>query len=469
MNLILIYVFNIFLNESCKSYTSLNKYFSLKTSVITRFIFLLVFIFCILKPGDAICQPGGSKDEENSALKSFDDTEYRKLSTDLLIDDNIAFAARTYKMLWNLPGIKQGGFPKTADRNGNLITCDPSWWTSGFLPGSLCLLYGVTHDDSLKIHAERYLSELAKFQFALDNHDIGWIINSSFVNWYRITVSEQYRIVIEQTAKSLITRYNPKVGCIKSWDESPRSLKNGWNFPVNIDNMMNLELLMEAFKITKDSTFQKIAIRHADTTLKNHFRSDYSSYHVVDYNSLTGEARRKQTVQGYSDQSSWARGQAWGLYGFTMMYRETGIKRYLIHAGNIADFIVNHPRLPVDKIPYWDFDSPDIPSTYKDASAGAIICSALIELSQYVGKEKSLKYISIAKQQLESLSTSYYHTEPGENSCFLLKHCVGSLPEHSEVDVPLIYGDYYYLEAMSRYKKRIIAANEEFRNNALRH
>lgn len=293
------------------------------------------------------------------------------------MNENIDFAVKQYKLMGNSLAAKPGEFPKTADKNGGLVTCNSSWWTTGFWPGSLCFLYSETHDDSLKIQAETYLSELAKYQFVLDNHDIGWIVNSSFVNWYRLAGNEQYGKIIVQTAKSMITRFNPIVGCIRTWDVSEH--RKGSDFLVNIDNMLNLELLMEAFKISKDSTFLKIAIQHADNTLKNQFRPDNSSYHVVDYDSTTGEVRRKETGQGFSDDSAWSRGQAWGLYGFTMMYRETGELRYLKQAENIAEFIVNHS--------------------------------------------------------------------------------LGALPENSEVDVPLIYADYYYLEALLRYKKLVLSGS----------
>lgn len=396
---------------------------------------------------------------QNYLAKSISKSQDQKQKSHVqLIADEIDFAVKQYKLMRNLVGTIPGAFPKTTDKNGGLETCNSSWWTTGFFPGSLCLLYNETHDESIKIQSKEFLSELAKYQFILDNHDIGWIINSSFGNWYRLTGNEQYGKVIVQTAKSLITRFNPTVGCIRTWDKS--ELRKGSDFLVNVDNMLNLELLMDAFNISRDSLFLKIAIQHADKTLKNQFRSDNSSFHVVDYNSSTGEVRSKKTGQGYADNSSWARGQAWGLYGFTMIYRETRNLRYLKQAENIAEFIINHPRLPADKIPYWDFDSPDIPNTYKDASAGAIICSALIELSQFVKKKQSKRYLSIAKQQLMSLSSPYYHAELGKNSCFILKHCVGALPGNSEVDVPLIYADYYYLEALTRYKKLILSTGK---------
>lgn len=369
------------------------------------------------------------------------------------MEDNIGFAVQQYKFMDSLLTTGSNQFPITTDQNGNMVSGGASWWTAGFYPGSLCLLYGETKDESLKIQAEDLLSEIEPLQYSMDNHDIGWIVNSSYGNFYRLTKKKQFGDVIIQTAKSLITRYNPAVGSIQSWDKSTWTEKKGWSFPVNIDNMMNLELLMEAYKITLDSSFLNIAIQHADRTMKDHFRSDNSSYHLVDYDPLSGKVRKKQTSQGYADESSWARGQAWGLYGFTMMYRETGKQSYLEQVQKIADFIVNHSRLPDDKIPYWDFDAPDIPNTYKDASAGAIICSALMELSQYVDKERSEIYRSTAEQQLKSLSSPYYRAQPGENAGFLLKHGVGALPANSEVDVPLIYADYYYIEAMVRLKK----------------
>lgn len=369
------------------------------------------------------------------------------------IEINIGLAVEQYKYMDSMLRTRVNRFPISADQNGNLESGGASWWTAGFYPGALCLLYGETKDEILKIQAEKLLSEIEPLQYSTENHDIGWIINSSFGNFYRLTIEEKYGEVLIQTAKSLLTRYNPAVGSIRSWDKSAWTEKKGWVYPVNIDNMMNLELLMEAYKITSDSAFLNIAIQHADRTLKDHFRADNSSYHLVDYNPLTGKVRKKQTSQGYSDASSWARGQAWGLYGFTMMYRETGKQRYLEQAQKIADFLVHHPRLPEDKIPYWDFDAPDIPHTYKDASAGAIICSALVELSQYVDKERSEMYRSTAEQQLISLSSPYYHAQPGENAGFILKHGVGALPADSEVDVPLIYADYYYIEAMVRLKK----------------
>ncbi|MDR1938447.1 MAG: glycoside hydrolase family 88 protein, partial [Tannerellaceae bacterium] len=248
-------------------------------------------------------------------------------------------------------------------------------------------------------------------------------------------------------AESLASRFNPVIGCIKSWDHNT----NKWQFPVIIDNMMNLEFLFWASRESGDSKYRDICISHADKTITNHFRPDYSSYHVVSYDTITGQVEKKNTHQGYADESAWARGQAWGLYGFVVMYRETQDVKYLEQAKNIAGFILNHPNLPADKIPFWDFNAPDIPNAKRDASAGAIICSALVELSGYVDEDLSKSYLQVAETQIRTLSSPEYFAEKGTNANFILKHSVGHLPGNSEIDVPLTYADYYYIEAMLRF------------------
>ena len=276
------------------------------------------------------------------------------------------------------------------------------------------------------------------------------MLNCSFGNGNRLTGEEKYNGVLMTGAKSLSSRFRPRIGCIQSWNST-----KGWQYPVIIDNMMNLELLMWAFKNSGDSTFYNICVSHSDTTMKNHFRPDYSSYHVVSYDTTTGRVEIKQTAQGASDGSAWARGQSWGLYGYTVMYRETKLERYLNQATHIADFMINHPNMPQDKIPYWDFNAPGIPDAKRDASAGAVMASALIELSGYVQPELGKKYLDIAEQQLRSLASPAYMARPGRNGNFVLMHSVGSIPGKFEVDVPLTYADYYFIEALMRYKKLI--------------
>jgi unsaturated chondroitin disaccharide hydrolase len=279
-------------------------------------------------------------------------------------------------------------------------------------------------------------------------HDVGFMINNSYGHGYRLTQDTLYRAGLLRAAKSLCTRFNPAVGCIKSWDGHEQ-----WPFPVIIDNMMNLELLFNAFKISGDSLFYRIAISHANTTLKNHFRADYSSYHVVAYDPHSGAVLSKVTHQGYSDQSAWARGQSWGLYGFTMCHRETKNSQYLEQARHIANFLLHHAHLPADKVPYWDYDAPAIPNEPRDASAAAILCSALYELCSFCTPAESTAFKQAADQILAALSSRSYRTPAGKLNLFLLQHSVGSKPGNVEVDVPLIYADYYFLEANLRKLK----------------
>jgi unsaturated chondroitin disaccharide hydrolase len=362
-------------------------------------------------------------------------------------DQNFIDAAAQYKVLGkNLPADK---FPRTFyPTTGKYEFSNSSWWCSGFYPGTLLYLYEETKDQSLLTEAERILKVLEKEKNNTSTHDLGFMMFCSFGNADRIAPKPEYKDILLTSARSLITRFNPKVGCIKSWDGKPGE------FLVIIDNMMNLELLFWASRVTGDSTFYKVAVTHAETTMKNHFRPDYSSYHVVNYNSETGAIQQKRTAQGAADESAWARGQAWGLYGFTVMYRETKDPKYLDQAKHIAGFLLNHSNLPADKIPYWDFNAPGIPNALRDASAASVMAAALIELADYVDASSRAKYLQTAEIQLQTLSNSTYKAAPGSNGGFILQHGVGHLPAKSEVDVPLTYGDYYFVEAMIRYKNR---------------
>lgn len=334
--------------------------------------------------------------------------------------------------------------PRTLD-NGNLKLVATRDWTSGFFPGVLWYLDEYYKTDEWKSEARKFTTYMEKEKTNGTTHDMGFKVFCSVGNAYRLTNDAHDREVIIQSAKTLATRFNPKTGVILSWDHS----RDKWVNPVIIDNMMNLELLFEATKLTGDSSFYKIAVSHANTTMKNHFRPDYSSYHVVDYDPQTGAILKKTTHQGYSNASAWARGQAWGLYGYTLCYRYTKNPVYLKQAENIAKFIFNNPHMPKDQVPYWDFDAPQIPNEPRDASAAAVIASGLYELSKYSKQGKN--YYQKANRILNSLSTSY--TAPaGTAKGFILLHSTGSKPSNSEVDVPLSYGDYYYLEALLRYK-----------------
>ncbi|MGN6533729.1 MAG: alpha-L-fucosidase [Ginsengibacter sp.] len=344
------------------------------------------------------------------------------------------------------PGSNTGELvsPRTLE-DGKLKLVTSRDWTSGFFPGQLWFLYQYTRNNEWKKEAEKFTADIEREKFNSTTHDMGFKIYCSFGNGYKLTKDAHYKDVIIQSAKTLSTRFNPTAGVIRSWDHN----KQKWDYPVIIDNMINLELLFEATKLTGDSSFYKIAFTHAVNTMKNHYRPDYSSYHVVDYDSATGKIIKKTTHQGYSNESAWARGQAWGLYGFTMCYRETKNKDFLTQAEHIASFILNHANLPKDGIPYWDFDAPDIPDEPRDASAGAVIASALYELAAY--SKNSVSYKKAADKIMKSL-TDHYRSPLGENDGFILMHSTGSKPSNSEVDVPINYADYYYLEALLRKK-----------------
>jgi len=335
--------------------------------------------------------------------------------------------------------------PRTVE-NGQFKMVGSGDWTSGFFPAELWYFYQYTKDKRWLQLAKKYTEDIKPEQFNKGTHDLGFMIYCPFGNGYRLTGDPAYRAVIIQAAKSLSTRYNATAGVIKSWDHNG----DKWKYPVIIDNMMNLELLFEATRLTGDSSFYKIAVTHANTTLKNHFRPDFSSYHVIDYDTLTGKVLQKVTAQGYANESAWARGQAWALYGYTMCYRETKNRVYLTQADGIADFILNNKITPVDGIPYWDYNDPKIPETSRDASAASITASALYELAKYSAHAK--RYKAAADKILNSLTTKYTG-KIGSNYGFILTHSTGHRPAKSEIDVPINYADYYYLEALLRSKK----------------
>jgi hypothetical protein len=327
------------------------------------------------------------------------------------------------------------------------MTAKPNWWTSGFFPGCLWYLYEYSKDERFKEAAENMTSRIEKEKNNKGTHDLGFMLYCSFGNGLRLSGNESYNEVLLTGARSLATRFRPNIGCIQSWNS-----RKGWQCPVIIDNMMNLEFLMWAFNRSGDSTFYKICVSHSDTTIKNHFRPDFSTYHVVSYDTISGKVEKKQTAQGFADESAWSRGQTWGLYGYVVMYRETGLQKYLDQAVHIADFLINHPNMPADNIPYWDFNAPGIPDAKRDVSSGAIMASALIELSGMVDESSAAKYLAVAETQLRALASPAYRAKLGENGNFILKHSVGSLPGKSEVDVPLTYADYYFIEALLRYR-----------------
>lgn len=351
-----------------------------------------------------------------------------------------------YKLLMeDLPG---GKLPKTFVKATNYLeTSGPDWWTSGFYPGTLWLLYEETKDSSLLKEAKRVQSILVKQQTNDKLADLGAIMYNSFGTAMKIDPQISYQKALLASAKTLLKRYNAKVKAIRSWD----TRQNDKEFVVVIDHLMNLELLFWATHATGDSSYYKVACNEAETIWKNHVRPDYSTCQVVTFETKTGKVKQKRNAQGYSDESCWSRGQAWALYGFTTLYRETKNPTYLGYAEHIAQFILDNPNLPRDKVPYWDFNSPEIPNTYRDASAAAIMSAALLELSGYSIKN-SKTYFKTGEEMLETLASPEYTALLGANGGFVLMHGAGYIPVMAEVDVPLPYADYYYIQALKRYK-----------------
>jgi unsaturated chondroitin disaccharide hydrolase len=384
----------------------------------------------------------------------------------LFISENFKNAQKHLNKMLDVADVKKLQYPRTINKNGVLVTTDMYDWTPGFFPGLLWNTYEFNQDDKLQAEAIKWTQSLEPLKNFEEHHDLGFMMYCSYGNAYRFTKNKLYKDILVQSARSLSTRYNATTGSIKSWNTF-----NSWHgnkkysFPVIIDNMMNLELLFFASAVTGDTSFKHIALTHALNTMKNQIRSDYSSYHVVCYDTLTGKVEGTETAQGLADNSTWARGQAWGIYGFTMVYRESKDKRFLKTAQGMADYFINHPNLPADKVPYWDFNllekgyipgvnsnANNVMDLFRDASAASITASALLELSLYSGV-KGKKYYDFAIQILHSLASANYMAAPGTNANFILKHSVGSIPHNGEIDVPLIYADYYFLEALNRYNQ----------------
>lgn len=355
-------------------------------------------------------------------------------------ESQLKFAARKYQ-----PGLH----PRSTNPDGSVRLADYKDWTTGFFPGSLWYGYELSGDKELRSQAQRFTLALDSVRYLKNTHDVGFMLFCSYGNAYRLTGDKIFLPALSDGAKNLAARFNAKVGAIKSWDFS------WWHFPVIIDNMMNLEYLYWAGKQFGHQDYISVADKHALTTLKNHFRKDFSSYHVVDYDPSTGRVIRKATHQGLADESAWSRGQGWALYGFTMCYKNTHRQDFLRQARKIAEFIINHPGLQKDRIPAWDldvhnaYDKDKDGEAPRDASAAAVIASALLELSTLV--DDGQQYFSFAEEMLKTLSSEKYLAKPGENNLFILKHSVGALLYNSEIDTPLDYADYYYLEALKRY------------------
>lgn len=378
-----------------------------------------------------------------------------KTDTDF-VDNALKYcAAQTERSIRELKGNSSTDYsmmPRNVLKNESKWNCRKATkeeWTAGFWPGVLWYDYEYTGDEKIKLEAEKYTASL-KFlsEIPAYDHDLGFLVFCSYGNAYRLTGNPEYKKIILNTADSLATLFNPKVGTILSW---PREVKQqNWPHNTIIDNMINLEMLFWAAKNGENKSLYDIAVSHANVTMKNHFKPDYSCYHVVVYDTITGKKIKGITHQGYSDESMWARGQSWAIYGYTVCYRETKNPEYLDFAQKVTDVYLKN--LPDDYVPYWDFNAPDIPNAPRDASAAAITASALLELSTFVKNGKGDHYRDMAIKMLKSLHDNYQSGK--QNPSFLL-HSTGHWPAKSEIDASIIYADYYYIEALIRLKKMI--------------
>lgn len=346
------------------------------------------------------------------------------------------------QMEQNLEVFQDSLWPNTpVQKIGKRRLCNIYNWTSGFFPGSLWYTYELTGDEKLKAQAIKYTNLLNPIRHYKDNHDIGFMMNCSYGNALRLSPNDTIQAVLVKTADNLCERFDPQIGCIRSWNFGH------WNYPVIIDNMMNLDLLFNASKLTGSNKYYDVAVKHAKTTMKHHFRPDFTCYHVVSYNN-DGTVESKGTHQGKHHESSWSRGQAWAVYGYTACYRETQDTDFLKHAIHIANMIMERVKTD-DNIPYWDYNAPALKDTPRDASAAAVTASAFLELSTFAPDGQ--KYYKYAENLLKNLSGKEYLAEKSTNQGFILMHSVGSLPHGSEIDTPINYADYYYLEALKRY------------------
>lgn len=377
----------------------------------------------------SVCKSTGNKEEETG-----DNTDLSKNALEI-----------RYQKLLEYP-VNPIGFPRSMTLKPEEIHKVPSKdWTSGFFPGNLWQIYKLTGDEKYKQKATEWTAHMEDQKYNDRTHDMGFKVYCSFGEGFELTSNSHYKDVILESSKTLCTRFNSNVGSIRSWDFNA----DIWEYPVIIDNMMNLELLFEATRLSGDSSYHKLAVKHANTTLKNHFRPDNSTWHVLVYDTITGQVKQKVTHQGYNDNSSWARGQAWAIYGFTMSYRYTNNPEYLNQAEATAKFFINHENMPEDGIPYWDFNAPGIPDEPRDVSAAAVVASALFEMFEYTKDSSHLEY---ATKVVDVLNSEAYLLSKEVNGPFILDHSTGNWPKNDEIDEPIVYADYYFLEALLRKK-----------------
>lgn len=372
-----------------------------------------------------------------------------KRDIDSLITENLLYAQN--KITYFLENLDVNTYPGSIDDNGQLVTITAKSWEAGYLAGILWYLYDYTREEKWKVYAQQWTAGLELQKFNKNSHDLLFMLFSSFGNGHKITQDELYKDVLIVGSKSLSSRYDPEIKYIKSWDAFYQSMEI--QFPVIIDALLANEMLFYVSRISGDNSFYHIAYNHALNTKKDFFREDYSTYYLIEYDTIYNALKNKRTWMGYSDESTWSRGHARAIYGSAVTFRETGDSSFLELAKKTAKYYMDHPRLPADLIPYWDFDDPDIPNTPRDVSAACIAASGLLELAGLLPPEEQGKYADFAIRTLKNLASDKYRNRPDENLGFILKHSTGSCSWNLDVDKPKISADYYFIESLLKLDK----------------
>lgn len=366
-----------------------------------------------------------------------------------LVSENMEFAQQ--KVSYFLENLDFNTYPGSINEKGELQTLQPSSWEAGYLAGILWQLYDYTKDEKWKVYAQQWTAGLELQQFNKKSMDLMFMLYSSFGNGHMITGDSLYKDVLLLGAKLMAERYDPSIGCIKSWD--PYIVSIHVQFAVIIDAFLSNEMLFYVSEITGDTTYSAMAYQHALRTKQDFFRDDYSTYYLLDYDTLSHNVIRKGTWMGDSDESTWARGHARAIYGAAITFRQTGDSSFLDLARKTADFYMEHPRLPEDLIPYWDFDDPDIPNAPRDASAACIATSGILELCESLPETEKEPYFEFAVRTLQSLSSDQYRNKADENLGFILKHSTGSISWNQNIDKPKISADYYFIESLRKLQR----------------
>jgi len=328
-----------------------------------------------------------------------------------------------------------------ASHNGKYILEPARWWTAGFWPGLLWQVYRETNDENLKKTAQLCEEQLDVLLTDADmvDHDIGFMWTLTSGASYKLLGDEQSKRRALLAANLLAARFNVQGNYIRAWNGTIA----GWAI---IDCMMNLPLLYWASRETGDPRFKHIAIKHADTVLEHFIRPDGSVNHIVVFDPETGEKVEVKGGQGYAPESAWSRGTAWAIYGLSLSYHYTGHERYLNAAKQVAHFFI--ANLPADHVPHWDFRLPSDVPAYRDSSAGACAACGLLLLSEQVSEHEAAFYQGAGERILHSLYTNYGAWDSEEEG--LILHGTSHFPEQRNIDVPLIYGDYYFAEGIAR-------------------